>query len=1580
MVDEDFVIRFRADTEAALRAMNELVAAATLAETKINTAISATSTAAGGRALARGAQAGAAAFASLGLDVEALEARLKALGPNFSNGFVRAVRQLPGTLGDIEIFKNAGQIVPEAKIRSAIRGLQAIQTVLADDTAAVQRFQTVINGLNTRRIRQQVEEIRRLQANAAEGAATKDRRLQINSLTDAERALKRLQDSGINVTKTLGNVRAELARLGQPIQTTPLDIFRANRRELESLRTAAQAARNLGDLSKEESALKRYRQRLEELGTQGVRTGLALQSTQQRLADIANIRFSNRSTEAAFRAEQRLQDRLRKLSETTASARLTGDTRGEIAGLRAQERQFARLVLQGRNFSTELATIQARLKQLGQDASLERIGKTLQNRLRSVEEQILNAQLGGREPSRQLLARGLGTAIKLDALGFQQGTVAIQRYQSALAKLGPVHSAEITALLKERDALLHTIRLREQVGRRPTGNQLSSGLDINRRLSVAAAGSPIGAAATVDMQRFSTAIAANRHRLDEWTSSFGGHARRIAEGLIIYNAFGQALGSVQQAFTLIANLDREMARFEAVAGALPETGAKEFIAGLGQVAIETNTPLLELISTTDLVAASFQGFGLAPEKITEAARQFQNLAGQFSNVTGQGQEEVTRNLVSLFRQMRQEGESSEESLSRFSGFLDVIVTAGHNASSVITEIVDALREAGPSARTSGANFGLLAFAIAEVTQKTGESGLSIGNTLKTILGNLAATSKVKDVFSDIDEGIVQLTDSDGSLLRSTDILLNLFAAVDQGRLSLGQAREIFRDLGPQIHPGQVGVVNDIFDAIGSGIKRMGIELPEARGALESLSDTIVDTLGGRFEQILRRLEVLIANGLLEPFVAAGEFIVGALEGIISVLSDPFGGAIIGAIAKIALLTGAGALLLRGFGAVRTLFTALSTTIRATFAGGLAAEAAALRGLSQAATEVTILGPTGQAVSTIGVNAATAAPKITLMSRAISLAGFALKAFLPLLLATVAVDLAMWALDARKELALMNEQLANTDEFAGTDLEVAVASRRQGPLLLADPNSHAGAVKHFQDTSTDIQDRNIDIFREQIKQLGDANNLTAEKFRALANVLLESDGTIKRAALSTDDFTNALSGVGGVLDANSFQTEEYLNLVEELTTETDELTAAEQRAAAALQTNLGLTDERARLISELTAQLSSGAITVDEFSQGQENIARASETASAFLAAYGDQLQLIPGLQERIAATGENAGEALLNILTSNPETISEQLAIIDRMIEIRETQEEVAEAVAQTPITPNIDNVPMDQGRRRTIENVRTVLQGVRGAQQFLDAVHLTPSMNLRPMQEQTRQFLTMIQTMIRAVPFVGQAMSRVFGRAAGLGKIGATLGKGGGDGNAQIDDLLAELEALGGALGELGGIVEGDARLGGESAREPQQTALLDIGDLPTEMLAQVIAMAQEAQNRIVGAGGTVDTDEIVALLKEGQFLQLVRGIDQRLLQQALQQLTEVEKKRLELEQQRLQDVTRNLVTQVGPIQSLISAPVLAAGGGALTGQGLNADPRMGNFTINVPINWSGMSLQQLQQFIYKTIAQAWVDAGRGG
>lgn len=1586
MTDNDFIIRFRADVQAAIDSMNLLVAAAGAAESAINRVQSAQS-AKGGAQLARQAQGAASAFANLGVSVDDLDARLQKIGPRMARGFSDAIRALPGQLGKIELFRNANQLVPATLLQQSIRGFKALETVFNDDAIAAQRFRREAQSLSRELVAQSRVKIRSLMDQADRAGSRGDQRLQINSLRAAEKELIGLQRAGITVDRTLAKLRLSLVALGQPVKLGIRSEIEGLLPRIRALRETAEARGLLGNQEGRLSTLKQLEELLTRLSVRGANVANNLASVRTQISAVTTAINNQTTAQARQTALDRLQERARVRREDVLVAQNTQPIDGQIRALRRLEDALVRLRMRGVDTRAEISNIRREIVALGGAStnlkSIERLQATLA-RLQKRQQERLDT---GQQPSRLLERRAELTALELVARGHTQAATAAATHARNLVAMGPAINTEVAGLLRERDALLASIRAREAVNQRPTAGQLGRGFDINTRLADAAgrAGlSDILNNATNDVGRFSTAINANRGFLDQWSAAFGGHARRIAEGLLIYNAFGAALGGVQQAFSLIANLDREMARFEAVAGNLTQTGANDFIANMGQIAIKTNTPLLELVSTMDQVAASF--VGLVPEsEIADASNAFQELAGKFSNVTGQAQDLVTTNLVSLFRQTRRESDSSAESMERFGALLDIITTAGFNSSSVISDVVDGLREASSSAKTGGADFSVLAFAIAQVAQETGESGLSIGNTLKTVLGNLATGSKVADVFGDIADTIVQVTDGSGNLLRSTDILRNLFNAVEEGALTTGQAREIFRDLGPQIQPGQIGVVNQIFDAIGAGLDRMEKELPTAQGALEELSNTIVNSLGGRFEGILRRLEDLVARGLLDPFVSAGEAIVDVVDAIINVLSNPLAGAIIGTTAQVIAITGAFSLVATVVGKASTVIQSLWARAMAGIIGGSTAAAASMTGLGTASgaaaaaqgTATVIYGASGQVLSTVvatGANAA--AGGMGRFAIATGLAKAAIRTFLPFLIAMIAIDVVKWIGDATAEFGRMQRVIEGFgDAGAGAefgDLTAAIEGRRApNPRPIGGTLSAAG--NEWNSRATQQQIRNVDIFREKLAELDQQGNLTEEKFHAMAAVILTSTGKIKESAITTEELDKALSGITNdssvedYFNLNSQSIEDYINQISSATDNLDELTAAEQRSADAARINAGLFGERAAFLAEQNRLLAEGSITLDEYADAQRNSADAAEVASEFVATFGDQLDLIPGLVERIAQTGESPAEALMNMLLANPEVISQQIDTIRQMIDLVVQSEEALNA---NPLTPQVGNEEFSLEVGKAIGTMSTMGKARDITNDNLSQNPITPKIDNSLIKAQVSEYIKILDTLNKA----SQTIKKAFGKnLGGLGK--------GGDGSIDVSGDLEELlRQIGAGFGTTSGIGPDDPRLGGSGSSATNQTGIIDIGDLPPSMIQQVVAMATAAQNKIKAAGGEVDDDDITALLANGQFQQLVRGVDQRLLTEALQQLTDVEKKRLELEQQRLQDVTRSLVTQVGPIQSLISSPVLGNQGGLLTGQGLNADPRNGNFTINVPINWSGMNLSQLQKFIYDTISKAWIDAGRGG
>jgi hypothetical protein len=148
-----------------------------------------------------------------------------------------------------------------------------------------------------------------------------------------------------------------------------------------------------------------------------------------------------------------------------------------------------------------------------------------------------------------------------------------------------------------------------------------------------------------------------------------------------------------------------------------------------------------------------------------------------------------------------------------------------------------------------------------------------------------------------------------------------------------------------------------------------------------------------------------------------------------------------------------------------------------------------------------------------------------------------------------------------------------------------------------------------------------------------------------------------------------------------------------------------------------------------------------------------------------------------------------------------------------------------------------------------------------------------------------------------------------------------------------------------------------------------------------QIIAIATKLRDAIPGEKER-SADELATLIKDASFLQNVKGIDERLLRIAIEELVEIEKDRLEQERQKAQteNILRNLVTRVGPLGALISQPTFAGVGGNLTGNGLNFDPSQGNFVVNIPIELKGLEPAKLQQIIYDTVAKAIQDALRLG
>lgn len=905
------------------------------------------------------------------------------------------------------------------------------------------------------------------------------------------------------------------------------------------------------------------------------------------------------------------------------------------------------------------------------------------------------------------------------------------------------------------------------------------------------------------------------------------------------------------------------------------------------------------------------------------------------------------------------------------------------------------------------------------------SGREIGGAITTFIGRLGDPAVVNRI-EELSNGIIKVRDASGELRPASDVFLELATAIDQAILTPQQGQSIVDAIVPPLNPGQRAVLNIILENVPDALQKLGPILSANAQDAKELSDNLVSGPAERFDRAIKELQVSLLNTFSDDVINSVTILANAVSAIAGAF-DGAGGQVLSFVVKIAALGAA----LAGAKKIWDIFYAavFGSILRQRAVNASIAAAAAT-----AATTARGIGAHAAATTAAGAASAAAVGPITAFAGALTRARIAAVGLLSALGPLLAIQAAIMTLDFFAEVGRQADEFSS--KVGGTissvdDLSVSIARlealrsasggenqiEQFAKSIFVNPaiEEDIRQLKAIQQ-NMDLEGKSAATLTERLKELraerekmglisvSDEAKQLDSTIAALEKII---EGIPEGGRATFAGMIDSIFGTTAATDSLSDAQSEAERIQQEInaalregTDAYEDYTTAEERAALAAQTIVDLSDAKARAILSLNDQLRNGAITVSEFEQAQGNIDNALQASADFIAAYGDQLDLIPGLQERIARTGEDAAEALFNLLLENPATLDQQIGVIEQMIAIVEANEEVAQNLAENPITPRVNNAP--------IQNDATVLRGLyeglgsnhTDTALFFEQVKPTPQLNLSVLRVQLQEALRAYELLST---LTGQQLSNI---PEGVDDLGGRFGGPGarfGTTTSAVQQRIEELRrqiaaleettegvtdsqtdslvsALRDQLSVLQGIREGDARLENTlKERQAPQTALVDVGELSAAQVQQAIRMARALQAAIPGAGAEA-ADETVALIRDARFLQFIQGLDQRFLTEAIQELTEVERRRLELEQQRLQDVTRSIVTRVGPIQSLVSSPVLAAGGGILSGQGLNADPRMGNITINVPINWSGMSLSQLQDFIFKSISQAWIDAGRGG
>lgn len=1611
---QDFLITFRADTRSALSEINALAARVVEVDAALNRAMGRLESnrgtnnpiaqlASGAGGATRSINQINQAFLQMGrgikLTTEETQALMAAIA-NIQRSFSRDTRggfgasintgKLQEAIRYMTILKDAGRITSEQYVKmsndmtEAFGKVARIPEALRDMPIADQKRVSDL-------MRQQGRELAQLEALRQPVGGERNLRSHQTALENYIRTVRQLGQYGLSTAADLDKLEQELRQVRaasslQGQRTTNERDIQSLRRTADSIRLQTQTGQFAGRPAQELTQMRALQRALVELEARGDPVQQELAQTAQRIRELetAAALASQRTRELA--RSQGLTDRVD--AHRLRAQRPFTDAAGELRNLKGLERGLAQLEARGDPVQRELDETRRKIEQLEQAANRAKsINQLLSDRAR-LETRLSRARLDGGN-TRNIIRDLKGVEEALDFRGAGDASK-LNNIRAQFAALPAVIAPATKSMLDFNQTAMAQVRFNEAM-RLPVPpaimtRGLQNGIELMKQ------GYAEGAEA-VDF--FAQRVSDLPPTLGRAAQGMLNHGRRVAEGLFIYELFGRALQGIGDQIKLVNDLAREEIRFSAVAGGLGAGGSDEFLLNLQDIAVRTNTPMAELAGQIDSVASAMLDAGDAT-KIAADSTNFLNTVGQFTNITQRGLAQETENLLGIYNQT---GDSADE----FADRIGRITVAGRNNSTLIAGITDVISKAGVAANAAGFDFDFLAAASARMVQdlRGSLSGDEIGNIFNTVIGKLSDPDAVRNI-EEISGGLIRMRDSAGELRPAHETLIDIFAAIRDGALTIEQGELVLDQIVPPLSPSTRNLIVETFGRnLPLAIGDMGRVMSGTAEDAKNLSDALVEGPGERFARSMIEIQGALTGIFSDEIIEAGNTFADILKSIAGILgSGEAGGGVGGAIASWTIrlaLFGTGLTVVRYawkqfyeivFGSAARLRT-IAAQVGTSTAQLAAAASGAGAASGVAAGQLTLFGPAG-ATAAGGMRIAAGAMGV-LKGAIAGVIGVA-KSLIPLLIIMSAFEMPDLIADSGAAGDLREAALERT-RLRREDLSAALVNVNSGPVSgILEEIAKSGFGGDGSLSRNQIA--NILELAKALTELERQGKLTANNQKLLEDQILSTNGSVSETIVSSDDMIANMQAQALQTDEVAGSTEWYKAQLGDLDETLDDVTDAERRATEAMMVNAELTDERAAAIARLTQQLREGTITVDEWAEGQSNASDASEAAANFIAHYGDQLSLIPGLQERIAQTGESAAAALMGMLLDNPDTIDQRIGVIDQMVAIAEANAEAAEEVENNPIEFSVETQELLEDAETTRVVFEWLTTGTYQTKRIVDENKIEPQIALEKLRAQAAAALKIYQIMLQASSAYHQATSSAM--QAANPEVGqayrSRVANQSGD-IAALERAIAELEAAAGSLGDagdelsglgdafdtLGGISGDDPRLS-SGGSQPAQTGIIDIGDLPASAISQIVAIATQAQRQVVAAGGVVDTDETAAIFKDAAFQQLISGIDQRFLQQAIEELTEVERKRLELEQQRLQDVTRSMLVQTGPIQSIVSAPVLSAGGGVLSGQGLNADPRLGNFTINVPINWSGMSLTQLQTFIYDSIAKAWIDAGRGG
>lgn len=998
-------------------------------------------------------------------------------------------------------------------------------------------------------------------------------------------------------------------------------------------------------------------------------------------------------------------------------------------------------------------------------------------------------------------------------------------------------------------------------------------INATQTASARVAGAGAGGAAARDMQRLDAATRGAVGSQAALTTSLGrsndqmrNHTARIGEAVLVYAALAAAAAGAASAISLAATIDTESRRLEAVLDLTPQQGSK-FVRGLFETAVETATPVENILGESDLAASAFADLTNETEK-QAAAQELLRRAGQVTTISQRDMATETANLIALMKLGNVEIDDLGTTLGQ-------VTAAGDNSARSIAAIFDALKISIPAANNAGVSLEQLIALIGTFRAETQKDGNEIGSIFSTLFQTIT-NEKAQNNISDLTGGLVDLRDEAGNLRPALEILLQVRSLIDSGAIDPGKLQEIFKAFAPPLNPGaakDIKIIFDLLDQLPAALRE--VETTGA-SALDGLVNKLNAAIGPQFRILIEEIKLGFNDLFSEDIIGGGQTLIDLMRSLGAMLRElpP------GTIQLVAGMVGI-AVAMQGI----------------VFVGGRLVSLLGLRGitgaLAAASAQAVTAGTSFGFMSSMGLGLLVTLSKI-----------------LPLLAAFMAFDLAGQIGAQQGALKSQIGGLTTGLDAAGLRALRGRLEEQKGPEFLEDAN-----LLSLESLTTDPA----------------LNEGIAEIDRLLAELEKRGAG----AKVTIDDLSDGFTGAGSasqeVTDAMASQTAEMERLIAGYTegaNATAGMTEAERIAAESAKLLEFTRKGQAADLETLSERLREGKISAEEFAQGQQIVAQAAELAAQLVAIAGDRLGEYPLFAEAAAAGQETLTARVYDMIVASGGSIGAIGGLIGQLGNLAAANAATATSLMRNPLV-------------------------IRYAVTKFDP--LSPERRVIPADSPLRSPSTSLSS-------ATAAMDR---------QIKAILGS--------INNLVSGFGKGTSAFGNVPSIPKTSATPAAAAETRVAQPDILDLGDFDKAQLAEAIALAFRLQGSIPGATAAAQ-DDIFSIIKDAQFLQQVAGLDDELLRKSIEELTDVERARLELEKNRAATF-QNLVVNQGSLSSLISQPFIFGNGGAMVGgTGLNSDPSQGQFNITFgDVNTTEpLTPAQLQTLVYSAISRALADAAK--